>query len=243
MRLPGTGKAALLRKVVEIAEHALAQQPEGGENPGRLNAAVLCIRNMMRPKPNTLGFDAERWWYAMNDTGRRVGKKNKTAEIELTPEEINREMGLGPVDPAAGSGAFITPKAIMDDPAMQAVVEPQGKPISPDAPEMVRGEKKAIGNFTGERNVVSYAIDEMYAITVTASTTGDGVWSFKGIKNGETEIMGTILGGKWKAMQYCKFIRNGIVSRAKKVWKNHHRRAEMAAAALADARSDAAGAN
>ena len=98
----------------------------------------------------------------------------------------------------------------------------------------------AIGNFTGKGKVVSYAIDEMYAITVTASRTGDGVWTFKGIKDGETEIMGTILGGKPKAMRFCKFIRNGIVSRANRLYHCHHK--TKAAAALAGAPSDAAGA-
>ena len=84
-------------------------------------------------------------------------------------------------------------------------------------------KKKAIGNFAGAGKVVSYAIDEMYAVTITASTTGVGLWTFKGIKNGETEIIGTILGGKWKAMRYCKFIRNGIVSRANRLYHAHHK--------------------
>ena len=107
------------------------------------------------------------------------------------------------------------------------LVKPCEKPLDPNAPEMVRGgepdEKKAIGNFAGQGKVVSYAIDEMYAVTVTANTTGDGAWLFKGIKNGETEIIGTIIGGKWKAMQYCKFIRNGIVSRANRLYHAHHK--------------------
>ena len=135
----------------------------------------------------------------------------------------------------------VNPPAESEESAENMAVEPTEKPLDPNAPEMVRGKKKAIGNFAGAGNVVSYAIDEMYAITVTANTTGDGAWMFKGIKNGETEIMGTILGGKWKAMQYCKFIRNGIVSRANRLYHGHHK-SKKAAAALADARSDAAGA-
>ena len=90
-------------------------------------------------------------------------------------------------------------------------------------------KKKAIGNLAGVGKVVSYAIDEMYAVTVTARTAGEGEWVFEGIKDGKLVIEGNILGGKWAAAQYCKFLRNGIVSRAKKVWKNHHRRLKEAA--------------
>ncbi len=102
--------------------------------------------------------------------------------------------------------------------------------------EQVKGEKKAIGDIAGVGKVVSYAIDKNSAVTVTASTVGDGLWNFKGTKDGHTMIEGRIFGGKWKTKQYCSFIRNGIVSRAMR----HARRAEKAAAALAGARSGAA---
>lgn len=116
------------------------------------------------------------------------------------------------------------------------------KPLDPNAPEMVRvgepEEKKAIGNFAGVGKLVSYAIDDNLAVTVTARTTDGRIWMFNGIKQGETVIMGTILGGRATAALYCKFIRNGIVSRFMKIKQNHTRRAEKAAAALADARPD-----
>ena len=83
-------------------------------------------------------------------------------------------------------------------------------------------EKKAIGNFAGQGKVVSYAIGRDMAVTVTASTTGDGLWNFKGTKDGHTMIIGTVFGGKWAAVRYCKFIRNGIVSRANRL--GHGRR-------------------
>ena len=131
--------------------------------------------------------------------------------------------------------------------ASEMFVHDTQQPLCLDAPEMVRGgepdEKKAIGNFAGAGKVVSYAISRDMTVTVTARTAGEGEWVFEGIKDGKLVIEGNILGGKWAAAQYCKFLRNGIVSRAKKVWKNHHRRAEKAAAALADARPDASGAN
>lgn len=202
----------LLRKVVEIAEHALAHQPENvRENWCHFNAAVFSIRKELRPNPKTLAFVNEKWWYKMNDPMR---KDEPSAETDL--KEIGGD------------------------------VQPTDKPLNPDAPEMVRGEKpdekKAIGNFAGVGKVVSYAIGRDMTVTVTARTAGEGEWVFEGIKDGKLVIEGNILGGKWAAAQYCKFLRNGIVSRAKKVWKNHHRRAEKAAAALAGAPSDAAGA-
>ena len=118
-------------------------------------------------------------------------------------------------------------------------VKPCEKPLDPNAPEMVRGEKtdkkKAIGIFAGVGKVVSYAIDDNLAVTVTARTTDGRTWMFKGIAHGDTVIMGTILGGRATVVRYCKFIRNGIVSRFMKIKRNHTRRALKAAAG---ARSD-----
>ncbi len=129
------------------------------------------------------------------------------------------------MEPTAGSGAFFTNEKVLKEVA--ELVKPCEKPLDPNAPEMVGGgepdEKKAIGNFAGVGKVVSYAIGRDMTVTVTANTTGDGAWMFKGIKNGETEIIGTVIGGKWKAMQYCKFIRNGIVSRANRLYHAHHK--------------------
>ena len=92
-------------------------------------------------------------------------------------------------------------------------------------------EKKAIGNFAGAGKIVSYSIDKELSVTVTAHKAGDGLWAFKGIKNGDLEIMGTIIGGKWKASCICKFIRNGIVSRANRLNHCHHRNKADAAPA------------
>ena len=121
-------KRKLLQDVASIAEDALANQPEGTRECWlHFNKAVHDIRKLMRPKPGTLAFTEERYWYDTNERGTEAASPRYQGA------------GLGPVDPAAGSGAFITPKAVIADPALQAVVEPQGKPISPDAPEMVRG--------------------------------------------------------------------------------------------------------
>lgn len=140
--------------------------------------------------------------------------------------------------------------------ARMDMVKPCEKPLDPNAPEMARGgerlagtarptgmtpegdssaeaqsrrEKKAIGNFAGAGKVVSYAIDENFAVTVTARMADSRTWSFRGIKNGETVILGSIRGGGATAEKYCQFIRNGIVSRLMKIKQNHARRAERAA--------------
>ena len=135
------------------------------------------------------------------------------------------------MEPTAGSGAFFTNDKTLKEVA--ELVKPCEKPLDPNAPEMVRGgepdEKKAIGNFAGVGKVVSYAIGRDMTVTVTARTAGEGEWVFEGIKDGKIVISGSIFGGKWAAAQYCKFLRNGIVSRAKNVWKNHHRRLKEAA--------------
>lgn len=209
----------LLHKVAGIAEAALDNQPhEDGTCWRHLSKAIGELRKAMRPEPGTLVFMDELAWF------------------EKKMEELRSRM-----EPTAGSGAFFTNDKTLKEVA--ELVKPRETPLDPNAPEMVRGgepdEKKAIGNFAGVGKVVSYAIGRDMTVTVTARTAGEGEWVFEGIKDGKLVIEGNILGGKWAAAQYCKFLRNGIVSRAKKVWKNHHRRSEKAAAALAGARSDA----
>lgn len=97
-----------------------------------------------------------------------------------------------------------------------ARMEPQGDSPAESA-DSAEPEKKAVGNFAGQGKVVSYAICRDMAVTVTATLFDKKMWRFKGIKDGEALIYGHILGGKYQAMQYCKFIRNGIVSRANRV--------------------------
>ena len=173
----------LLKKVAGIVEAALANQPEGdGSSAWRhLGAAVVNVRDALRPKPGTLAFEDEMALY----------KKQI--------EELRAKYGAG-----------------------------CEKPLDPNAPEMVRGgepdEKKAIGNFAGVGKVVSYAIGRDMTVTVTARTaTGNGDWFFEGIKDGKIVISGCIFGGKWAAAQYCKFLKNGIVSRANRLYHAHHK--------------------
>lgn len=198
----------LLRKIAVIAYNAIEAEP-ADMGWRHLSKAVSDIRKAMRPEPGTLVFMDELAWF------------------EKKMEELRSRM-----EPTAGSGAFFTNEKVLKEVA--ELVKPCETPLDPNAPGMVQGgekpdEKKAIGNFAGVGKVVSYAIGRDMTVTVTARTAGEGEWVFEGIKDGKLVIEGNILGGKWAAAQYCKFLRNGIVSRAKKVWKNHHRRLKKAA--------------
>lgn len=140
--------------------------------------------------------------------------------------EIEKELALV----SAGSGAFFTNENVLKEVAEQ--VKPCETPLDPNAPEMVRGgepdEKKAIGNICKPGKCISYAIDKRFCVMVTAAQEGrEDEWSFDGVKDGVTVIHGTILAGRWGANHYCKFIRNGIVSRANRIIKNRaHRKAK-----------------
>ena len=228
----------LLRKVVEVAEHALAHQPENvRECWCHFNAAQLALRQMMRPKPNTLAFVNEKWWYKENDAGT----------------------GLGAVDPAAGSGAFFTPKEVLEDPALKVAVEPTEKPLDPNAPEMVRGgepdEKKDNGwhpleipesgiyfkrYYSPDCEVYICAwqnkdnsIGHVYEIRLRRTDDGwRAVLSNDGLKLCSLAATGRNLANLLSIGAMRAYLRRGHRKTISK--------AEKAAAALADARSDAA---
>lgn len=75
---------------------------------------------------------------------------------------------------------------------------------------------KVVGNKASQYLLTSYTIGDTYAVVVTAKENIDRSWSFIGSIDNETVITGTIHGGKWKAAQYIKFVRNGILSRRMK---------------------------
>ena len=108
----------LLQKVAGIAEAALANQPEGDGLAAwrHLGAAVVNVRKAMRPEPGTLAFMDEWAWF-----------EKKMVELRSRME------------PTAGSGAFFTNEKVLKEVA--ELVKPREKPLDPNAPEMVRGEK------------------------------------------------------------------------------------------------------
>lgn len=75
----------------------------------------------------------------------------------------------------------------------------------------------AIGNMASEHLLSSHAIQAGCCAVVTAHRDKGGeTWSFIGTLDGERVIDGTIYGGRWKASQYIRYVRNGIVSRRMK---------------------------
>lgn len=77
--------------------------------------------------------------------------------------------------------------------------------------------ENGVGNISMMPDVLmSYSLTYGHVITVTANKTGDDEWQFTGVIDGKRTITGTVFGGKWRAVQYIKFIRNGILSRSLK---------------------------
>lgn len=101
-------------------------------------------------------------------------------------------------------GEFFTKSAI----ASHALPLLEYKPEEP--------KHKNVGNIVTENTIMSYSCTFGKTVSVTARIEGEDVWKFEGIVNGEKTIEGLVYGGKWRASVYCKFIRNGLLSRANK---------------------------
>ena len=77
-------------------------------------------------------------------------------------------------------------------------------------------KKGDVGNIVTADTILSYSLTHGKTVCVSARKDGESLWEFEGVANGELVIRGEIYGGKWKAAQYVKFIRNGLLSRANK---------------------------
>lgn len=77
---------------------------------------------------------------------------------------------------------------------------------------------------------MSLAVMDNIAVFVVAREEEQEEWRFIASKNGEAVMEGTIHGGKNAAARYVKFVRNGVMSRAQKVRRNHQRRKTKEAA-------------
>jgi hypothetical protein len=131
-------------------------------------------------------------------------------------------------DYASGTGAFHTPKEIIDfvtaNPPLGAVKDAP-TPIDPTAPEMLQGLGqvwKAIGTDTcgirrANGTVRAWVIRENAGVEVFAKQSfKDGkpepCWTFSGTVDCEKVIFGGIIGGRNKANQIVRFIRNGLLA-------------------------------
>lgn len=77
-------------------------------------------------------------------------------------------------------------------------------------------KKSGVGNVVTADTILSYSLTHGKTVCVSARKNTESLWEFEGVANGELVIRGEIIGGKWKAAQYAKFIRNGLLSRMNK---------------------------
>ena len=211
-----------LQEAARTAVEALAFEtpinkavPSLDERSEILGAAIHKIRELVRPEPKTVAFLEEEAWYRMK-----------------------RE--------AKPSGEYRTPKSAIDfvtaNPPLD--IPPAAEPIQPGAPQMVPGEQpwKAIetdscGIIRHNGTVRAWAIRENAGVEVFAKQhfvdgKPSACWSFTGTVDCEKVIIGSIFGGRNKANQIVRFIRNGLLaSRLRLKHKRMNRQAKAAAAA------------
>lgn len=98
--------------------------------------------------------------------------------------------------------------------AMEANIAP--KPAWRVEPGNERGK---VGNAVQEDSILSYAAKDGKCIVVTARRAGEGAWMVRGESHGELRVMASVFGGRWFAAEVCRYLRNGLMSRA-----DRHRR-------------------
>ena len=206
-------------------------------------------------KPDDLTASIERMTACLERVRTEVHRA--LGEVELMPRDGMKWMRLSKavfdvheltrmgwqkiVDPAAGTGAYFTPKSAIDfvtaNPPLD--IPPADEPIQPGAPQMVPGEQpwKAIesdscGIIRHNGIVRAWAIRENAGVEVFAKQNFVDGWSFTGTVDCEKVIIGSIFGGRNKANQIVRFIRNGLLaSRLRLKHKRMNRQAKAAAVA------------
>ena len=211
-----------LQEAARTAVEALAFEtpinkavPSLDERSQILGAAIHKIRELVRPEPKTVAFLEEEAWYRMKREAKPSGEYR-------TPKDA--------ID-------FVTANPPLDIP-------PAAEPIQPGAPQMVPGEQpwKAIesdscGIIRHNGIVRAWAIRENAGVEVFAKQhfvdgKPSACWSFTGTVDCEKVIIGSIFGGRNKANQIVRFIRNGLLaSRLRLKHKRMNRQAPAAAVA------------
>ncbi len=169
----------------------------------------------------------------------------------LGPCEIMPEACFNKVcDFASGTGAFHTPKEVLDfvtaNPPLGEVKDAP-TPLDPSAPKMVRGglawkaiETDTCGIRRANGTVRAWAIRENAGVEVFAKQIfNDGkpepCWTFSGTVDCEKVIFGGIIGGRNKANQIVRFIRNGLLAARLRL---KHKRMNRAAREVDSGRPD-----
>lgn len=212
----------VLQEAARTAVEALAFEtpinkavPSLDERSEILGAAIHKIRELVRPEPKTVAFLEEEAWYRMKREAKPSGEYR-------TPKEA--------ID-------FITANPPLNIP-------PAAEPIDPNAPKMVRGEQPwktietdSCGIIRHNGTVRAWAIRENAGVEVFAKQhfvdgKPSACWSFTGTVDCEKVIIGSIFGGRNKANQIVRFIRNGLLaSRLRLKHKRMNRQAKAAAVA------------
>ena len=82
-----------------------------------------------------------------------------------------------------------------------------------------------VGTISNKTTALSFSFLDGLDIQVTARKVRQGLWTIEGRSRGTCRIMASVFGGRGTARRYARFIRNGMVSRAKKLKHNPNRRA------------------
>ena len=93
-------------------------------------------------------------------------------------------------------------------------------PASPD----LHAKKGLVGIISNERSILAWNYKDNLAIRVTGTKMGEDAWEINARRGDQLVFGGLSHGGKWQADTLVKFLRNGMVSRAMKVRKNHENR-------------------
>lgn len=203
----------------KAGEDVATAQAEGKSGWVHLSAAIGALRSLVRPDPDTVPWHTEIAYY------------------------LDHEPRLRRVS----AGEYRTPNPALDfvlaNPPM-VDIQPADEPLDPKAPKLVRGEQpwKAIesdscGIRRANGTVRAWAIRENAGVEVFAKQhfvdgKPSSCWTFAGTVDLEKVIFGTIVGGRNKANQIVRFIRNGLLaSRLRQKHKRMNRQAKAAAAA------------
>lgn len=236
----------LLKRAQDTIERALRDDANAcmsGDNPYRfLSAAVFVLREMMRPRVGTLAFLTESTnYYCKHEPRLRLMPENAKPDEAPQAEQKKPEV-------------FHTPKEIIDfvteNPPLH--IPPAAEPLDLSAPKIRRGEGYAwadvktdtCGIRRGNGTMRAWAIRENAGVEVFAKQLfADGKlqssWTFTGTVDCEKMIFGMIIGGRNKANQIVRFIRNGLLaSRLRLKHKRMNRKAREDASSNAREKGD-----
>ena len=71
-----------------------------------------------------------------------------------------------------------------------------------------------VGVRRNDTSAMAWSMTDGLEVLCQARKVKDGEWSIEGRSRGRLFIFATVFGGKWRAVRYMEYIRNGMVSRA-----------------------------